>query len=510
MYNFLVGFVLLLLLAAALALGYFYWQFRRSPACVWRNRVRRHLAELQALIRPTDFPTETQANAVKLGETLFDQQLKAMPSSSIMGFAGIGPGTADRLQSAGLLTLTSLMSYDFTQIPGFGPAKASEVRVAVEKALKDAKAKFEAGASPEGQDYRQRWAAMTAADQTERDTRTRTNAACERTMATLQPQLQLARDVTFWNHLLHKGQVPGLTDEVMNRPLPELVIDAPVIIPVPVAKPVAPEVRVAEPVLAAKPAPVSKPVAVDLFRSALPPQPATLSAEHPQLPKLRAYCAFALMVAKADGKIAKAERAEVRELLASSFGHDATLVRFIDPVMEQTEKNIPDENDALAAILKVTNADERRMLYQVAERIADAAGGRGAREVDALRRMAKTLGVSDVATSFQLVDKSPPLETGRQVGNWSPRQILEIDPTATVSPELIRRRFTLLTEKADPAKAATLGVEFVRMAEAKRADILRAAQELIAPFGEPLVPPAAPPKPTDIRHNPDLDDVFGA
>jgi hypothetical protein len=115
-----------------------------------------------------------------------------------------------------------------------------------------------------------------------------------------------------------------------------------------------------------------------------------------------------------------------------------------------------------------------------------------------------------VATSFQPVDKSPPLETGRQVGNLSPRLILEIDPTATVSPDLIRRRFTLLTEKADPAKAATLGVEFVRMAETKRADILRAAQELMAPFGEPLVPPAAPPKPTDIRHNPLLDEIFGA
>ena len=502
MHNFLVGFLLLLLLTAAVTLGFFYWQFRHSPTGLWRNRVRRHLAELQARIRPTDFPTETQAQGLKLGETLLDQQLKAMPSSAIMGFAGIGPGTADRLQSAGLLTLTSLMNYDFMQIPGFGPAKASEVRVAVEKALKDAKAKFEAGASPEGQEYRRRWAEMTAADQTERETRTRTNTACERTIAALQPQLQLARDVTFWNHLLHKGHVPGLTDEVMDRPLPELVIEAPAIIPVPVSKPVAPEVRVAEPVLAAKPA--SVPVAVDLFRPAPPPQTATPSAEHPQLPKLRAYCAFAWMVAKVDGKIAKAERAQVRELLASSFGHDSTLLRFIDPVMEQIEKAIPDEDDAVAAVMKLTTPDERRMLYKVAESIADASGDRNSREVDALKRIALALGM---ATSVPPAEPTKPVE---HVENWSPRQILEIDPVAVLSVELIRRRFTLLTEKADPAKAATLGVEFVRMAETKRADILRAAQELILPFGESLIPPAAPPKPSDIRHNPDLDDVFGA
>ena len=47
------------------------------------------------------------------------------------------------------------------------------------------------------------------------------------------------------------------------------------------------------------------------------------------------------------------------------------------------------------------------------------------------------------------------------------------------------------------------------MADRKRADLRRAAEALIAPFGVPLDPPAAPPQPADLRHNPDLDDVFG-
>ena len=75
--------------------------------------------------------------------------------------------------------------------------------------------------------------------------------------------------------------------------------------------------------------------------------------------------------------------------------------------------------------------------------------------------------------------------------------------------ELIRRRFQSLTEKLDPARAAAFGPEFVHMAEQKRARIRAAAEALIAPFNEPLEKPVPPP-PTDLRHNPDLDDVFGA
>jgi hypothetical protein len=79
--------------------------------------------------------------------------------------------------------------------------------------------------------------------------------------------------------------------------------------------------------------------------------------------------------------------------------------------------------------------------------------------------------------------------------------------------DLIRRRFALLTDKLDPAKAAAFGPEFARMAEEKRARVRAAAEALIAPFGEPLEKPGtpgadAPGSPRDLRHNPDLDDVF--
>ncbi len=53
-----------------------------------------------------------------------------------------------------------------------------------------------------------------------------------------------------------------------------------------------------------------------------------------------------------------------------------------------------------------------------------------------------------------------------------------------------------------------MGTEFAKLAEEKRATLKAAAEELLAPLGEPLEKPTAPP-PADLRHNPDLDDAFG-
>ena len=66
-----------------------------------------------------------------------------------------------------------------------------------------------------------------------------------------------------------------------------------------------------------------------------------------------------------------------------------------------------------------------------------------------------------------------------------------------------------MTEKIDPVKAAAFGPEFAAMVERKLAELRAAGEALIAPFGEPLDPPSGPTVPTDLRHNPDLDDAFG-
>ena len=78
-----------------------------------------------------------------------------------------------------------------------------------------------------------------------------------------------------------------------------------------------------------------------------------------------------------------------------------------------------------------------------------------------------------------------------------------------LSVELIRRQYRLLSDRFAPEKFATHGPEFVEMAADKRDRAERAARHLLAGYNEPLEAPAAPSPPADLRHNPDLDDVFG-
>jgi hypothetical protein len=87
--------------------------------------------------------------------------------------------------------------------------------------------------------------------------------------------------------------------------------------------------------------------------------------------------------------------------------------------------------------------------------------------------------------------------------------LLEIDPAAPLSADLIRRQYHLLSERYDSAKFEAAGPEFVAMAQSKREALRAAATALLGPLGEKLevAPPAAESR--DLRHNPDLDALFG-
>lgn len=250
------------------------------------------------------------------------------------------------------------------------------------------------------------------------------------------------------------------------------------------------------------------PEPADLFRAALgePKPPPVAVGEHPQLTKLRAYIRLGLLAAKADGRIAKSERLALREFLAEKFGHDAALVRHFDPLLEQVEKALPAEADVLAEVRALTSLDERPELFALAERVAVSSGERNPRKIDFLARVAQALGITPTARlsaqAATVAAKPAPPAT-------SPRAELEIPAAAELSVELIRRKYALLADRLDPAKAAALGADFAHLANDKRIALRRAAEELLAPFNAPLEKPAAPPPPADLRHNPDLDDVFG-
>jgi tellurite resistance protein len=87
--------------------------------------------------------------------------------------------------------------------------------------------------------------------------------------------------------------------------------------------------------------------------------------------------------------------------------------------------------------------------------------------------------------------------------------LLEIPSASSLSADLVRRQWNLLSERLAPERVASMGPEFVKLAETKRVAFRGAAETLLEAMGEKLE--SKPPKPTaqDLRHNPDLDDVFG-
>jgi hypothetical protein len=156
--------------------------------------------------------------------------------------------------------------------------------------------------------------------------------------------------------------------------------------------------------------------------------------------------------------------------------------------------------------------EERREVFDLAEAVADATGRRNQRESDFLARVAARLGLAPAPLA-------PPAPTPREQevdtprspvpAAENPRAVLEIDPGLPLTADLVRRQYRLLTERYAPEKFEAVGAEFVAVARAKRDAVHSAALALLGPMGEPLET-EAPAPPAELRHNPDLDSIFGA
>jgi uncharacterized tellurite resistance protein B-like protein len=508
------------LVAATALLGVGYWRYRHWPARIWKGQILERVNDVRDRQRMLRVAEPENVEAIRLEAEYFELYVRSISVNELDRHPGIGPGTVDKVRTAGGRTLADLLAFDFESIQGIGPSKTKDLQTAVAKLVRDARSRFDAGGCPEGVEFRRKVAALQAKEQAQVIARQWELAAVDAGLDEINGLLAEARDVTFWNYLFRRATA-GPTDDVMSRPLPtgeppSAVIPVAKLVPRP--NPPAPPVPAGRPV-AALPAPppaafpptgksTSKPAAgpADVFAAELANADAAPAADtHPDLPRLWAYARFGFVVARADGRVAQAETKVIRAFLDETFGHDPVLVRHIDPLLERTAARIPPETETLADVVRVTSPAERPELYRFAERIADASGERNRRKQEMLTRVAAKFGLVALAEP----PKPPPVPVPPvRVAIPDPRAVLEIEPGTTITADLVRRRFTLLNERLDPAKAAGLGPEFAAMAAEKRARIRAAAEVMLAPLGEPLEK-SVPPPPADLRHNPDLDDAFG-
>ena len=526
-------------------LAYYYWRYRSSPRVCWKQAVLQHVRDLhREQRRLSETSGELERAIAQLADNAFARHLDTISLDRLSDYPDIGPATIERLRDAGIRRFSEVLRTSFRGIRDIGPVRATALVSAVRLVVKDARSRFDSGACPDAVEFRKKVDELRLADREEATRRERELAAIEIAIADTNELLPIVHGITFAGFLL-QGEVMGLTEEMMARPLPRpqplppppprlrvvAIPLAPALPPIPVAvvaksapqavarlpapPPPLPPIPLA---VVAKPAPqpiVAALPAVDLFRAELnrpAVAPSAASPEYPGLARMRAVIGFGFAIAKADGKVAQAERKKIRAYLDETFAHDPVLLRNIDPAIEQIEKAIPDEDEAVAGVRDFP-ISERTTLYRWAERIADASGERNQRERDALARIAKDLGI--ILSESERPGLPRPSEMANEDGrdkpgrSLDPRAILEIEPCTPLDADLIRRRYAMLTDKLDPVKAAAFGPEFARMAEEKRIRIHTAAETLIARFNEPLEKVIAPPS-SDLRHNPDLDDVFGA
>jgi uncharacterized tellurite resistance protein B-like protein len=467
-----------------------YVRYRNTPAARWKQRIVAAAGKLEVQGRGGRLELARLDHASdlrSLREEYLTRLLSGIAVEELVRFPGIGPVTASRARDAGLSNLASLTRAKPTAIPGVGPSRAKDLREAIRQLRGEAESRFDAGACPEAIAFAEERKRREAGRQHLREAAEQSIRSAQAGLAGMEELIRIAREVSFFGYLARRP-VPALTEELMAKPMPVVG-----------ASEVSTPWRAPDPT---SPTPLTPGPS---------PREAGGEGRKPATPleQLRAVAALGLAMAKADGRIAVSERRQVRAFLERRYAQGSDLIAKLDGLLIEVESKVPPLGDALIDVRRLIPQTAWPELYQFAASVADAAGERNTREIDCLARIAEELGIGVKPATPPVLAPSPMVAADAPLSESDCRAALEIAADSPLSVELIRRQYHLLCDRFAPDRFASHGPEFVRMAGEKRERAERAARHLLAAYNEPLEPPAAAP-PADLRHNPDLDEVFGA
>jgi hypothetical protein len=486
----------LLLTAAVLGGGYVVVarRFHQTPEYQWRKRVFEHSTFLAEQRR------RLVAQAPKSPELVLDEErrrakeaaLTAVPLEQLIDHSGIGPGTVGLLRESGITNIPAILRANLGAISGIGRQKASLLWSASRVIIAECDVAFDAERSPQGIDFAERAPLIRDAARRALDEYSKALASIDAAISAHHGSERIASKITLIGYLRNR-MIVGLDAERMRRPIST------------------PDVRARS--LAAAPS-SNGDLLQELLQESVPLPKVEPTRRHPQQDRLEAFARFGAMIALADGRAAQAELRLVRSFLAELFGHEPDLLRRIDPLVELCVVAKPFIDHTIAEANRVAAGEaELSRLYQWAAQITDASSGRNDRESALLDRIAKewnlaapspqseALAVASPASSIAPAAAVPPTDLRTELG---------IPADAEITVELVRRRYSLVVDQLDAARLDGLGEEFASLAALKREKVEAAALALLHPFGATLAPPQAPPPSNDLRHNPDLDAVFGA
>ena len=407
---------LAVLLAALFATAYHYvplfWAYQATDAYQRAATIRREDDRFRAELRVAQIPPVTvPADAIRADA--FGDCLRSVSVYCLKSHPGVGDVTVQRLVEAGYRTLhdaASRLTKPTIQVGGIGPSRANDVNDAVRSELRLLREGFDGGAIP----FARRAEAEISRLTEERDAiiarNEATAARLRQALSDLEPYLASAGRVRFGAFLRHRRAAPNQpwaydlihapalrpidpSEEAVSLPLTSV---SPPAAPVPSVEvrsldsldaepdveaarqlwPVPPQVESPRPPAVLVPSVVARHLESPDVEAARQPWPVPPPFESPRPPvrlpqPIEAIATVLFGVARADGRLAPAEREAVRQGLARFFEQDRVFAGYIDVAVEQLAAAPLDDTAALRYAANLSRRD-RDLLRRCEEVVADA------------------------------------------------------------------------------------------------------------------------------------------
>ncbi len=179
--------------------------------------------------------------------------------------------------------------------------------------------------------------------------------------------------------------------------------------------------------------------------------------------------AIVTKIGMADGHISRQERSVIRNFFAKSLGFQGNELRFIDAVIDETDKRNPDLYQICKAFDRFASREQRLMLLDLCYNIAAADNVITKEEQEIINEVVAALEIApDEHARIQKRFKGT-----SQDNHYT---VLGIDPSASVSE--IKKAYRQMASQYHPDRVAHLGKEFIDFAHVKFREINESYQVL--------------------------------